>query len=172
MDVPVVDAAGSVARPESARDSPVAAGFARCCAAVVLRLPWGLSRVVPPTLLGFALINGSTFAFDILLLTALHGGLGLPVAVSVTLAYACALGLAFVLNRVLNFRSHAPVGRQAGLYLVVVATNYVALVLGVGAGLTALGVDYRLSRLLAGACEAVFMYCALRWVIFRGERRR
>lgn len=148
----------------------MADGFARFCAAVVGRLPFGLSAVVPPTLLGFALINGSTFGFDLLLLTALHGGLGLPVALSVTLAYGCALTLAFVVNRVFNFRSHAPVGRQAVLYVVAVAINYAAFVLGVGAGLTELGVSYQLARILAGLCEAAFMYSALRWVIFRRGR--
>jgi hypothetical protein len=37
----------------------------------------------------------------------------------------------------------------------------------VGSGLAALGVDYRLARLAAGACEAVYMYAAMRWVVFR-----
>ena len=94
--------------------------------------------------------------------------MGLPVWLSVTAAYICAFGLSFVLNRTFNFHSHAPVGRQAVVYVVVVVINYVAFILGVGSGLTALGLEYHLSRLLAGACEAVYMYCAMRWVVFRG----
>ncbi|GAA1854459.1 GtrA family protein [Myceligenerans crystallogenes] len=165
-------ASEKVAEPGGPRDSAAAARFARFCEAVTRRLPFGLSRVVPPTLLGFAIINGSTFSFDLLLLTALRSGLGWPVEVAFTIAYSCALALAYVLNRIFNFRSHAPVGKQAVLYVVAVVINYVALVLGVGAGLAGLGVPYQLSRLLAGLCEAAFMYCAMRWVIFRGERGR
>ncbi|MGW4770411.1 GtrA family protein [Nocardia sp. NPDC004278] len=145
------------------------AGFSRWCAAVVARLPWGLNRLVAPTFLGFALINGFTFGVDLALLTALHGGLGLPVWLAVTVAYVCAFGLSFVLNRTFNFHSHAPVGRQAAVYVLVVIVNYLAFILGVGSGLTALGLEYHLSRLLAGACEAVYMYSAMRWVVFRGR---
>ena len=81
---------------------------------VVRWLPFGLSKIVAPSLLGFALINGFTFAVDLVLLTALRSGMGLPVPVAFTVAYVLAFGLSFVLNRALNFRSHAPVGPQAG----------------------------------------------------------
>lgn len=141
--------------------------FADAMAAVVRRLPFGLSEVVPPSLLGYAIINGSTFAIDLSLLTLFHGGLGWPVPASITLSYATASGLSYVLNRVLNFRSHAPAGRQLGVYVVVVATNYLALVLGVGAGLSALGLNYQLARIAAACCEGVYMYVAMRWLVFR-----
>ncbi|WP_158892347.1 GtrA family protein [Amycolatopsis anabasis] len=145
--------------------------FARACAAVVRRLPFGLDRLVAPSFLGFCVINGFTFGVDLALLTLLHGGLGLPVAVSVTVAYLCAFGLSFVLNRSMNFRSHAPVGRQAVLYAIAIGVNYVAFILGVGAGLAALGLQYHLSRILAGACEGVFMYSVMRWIVFADRNR-
>ncbi|MDO3647095.1 GtrA family protein [Nocardia mangyaensis] len=148
----------------------VADRFTRWCEAVVARLPWGLDSVVAPTLLGFGLINSFTFGVDLLLLTALHGGLGVPIASAITLAYVVAFGLAFVLNRTFNFHSHAPMGKQAAVYAVVVLVNYLAFILGVGSGLTALGVDYHLARLGAGACEAVYMYSAMRWIVFRRRR--
>lgn len=141
--------------------------FTRWCEVVVARLPWGLNRLVPPTLLGFALINGGTFGVDLILLTIFHGWWGLPVWLAVTVGYICAFALSFVLNRTFNFHSHAPVGRQAAIYVVVVAINYATFILGVGTGLTGLGLEYHLSRLLAGGCEAVFMYSAMRWVVFR-----
>ncbi|MEV3960003.1 GtrA family protein [Nocardia sp. NPDC050193] len=141
--------------------------FARWCGAVVARLPWGLDRVVAPTFLGFALINSFTFGVDLLILTGMRSGLGLPGWLSVSVGYVCAFALAFSLNRRLNFRSHAPAGGQAAVYTVVVLINYLAFILGVGAGLAALGVQYHLSRMLAGACEAVYMYSALHWVVFR-----
>jgi hypothetical protein len=50
---------------------------------------------------------------------------------------------------------------------VVVVVNYLAFILGVSSGLAAIGVHYQLSRLAAGSCEAVYMYCAMRWVVFR-----
>ncbi|NMN93435.1 GtrA family protein [Nocardiaceae bacterium YC2-7] len=141
--------------------------FAAFCSAVVRVLPFGLNRIVAPTLLGFAIINGFTFAVDLALLTVFHGWLNWPVPVAVTTAYVLAFGLSFVLNRTFNFRSHAPVGRQAELYAVVVAINYAAFILGIGSGLAAVGVEYHVARLIAGACEAVFMYSAMRWVVFR-----
>jgi hypothetical protein len=49
----------------------------------------------------------------------------------------------------------------------VVVVNYLAFILGVSSGLTALGVEYHLARVVAGACEAVYVYSAMRWVVFR-----
>ena len=141
--------------------------FGALCRAVVRVLPLGLSRVVAPTFLGFCLINGCTFGVDLALLTVFHGLLGWPVWLAITVAYACAFGLSFALNRTFNFHSHAAVGIQLALYIVAIGVNYAAFLLGVGAGLTALGVKYHVSRLLAGACEGVFMYAVMRWVIFR-----
>ncbi|WP_406601476.1 GtrA family protein [Lentzea miocenica] len=137
---------------------------------VVRRLPFGLAKVVAPSFLGFALINGCTFGIDLLLLAFFRGGLGLPVPIAFTIAYVLAFGLSFVLNRALNFRSHAPVGPQAGLYAVAILINYLAFILGVGSALTEIGLQYLLSRVVAGACEAAFMYSVMRWVIFRDTR--
>ncbi|RDI63458.1 GtrA family protein [Nocardia pseudobrasiliensis] len=141
--------------------------FHRWCELVVARLPFGLARLIAPTFLGFALINSCTFGIDLLLLTLLHTGLRLPVPIAVTVAYACAFALSYLANRTLNFRSHAAVGPQVAVYVVVVVVNYLAFILGVSTVLSALGVDYRLARIVAGGCEAVYMYCAMRWVVFR-----
>ena len=141
--------------------------FHRICVAVVAALPFGLDSVVAPTFLGFVAINGFTFGVDLLLLSGLHAGLGLPVPVAVTVAYACAFSLSYYLNRTMNFQSHAPVGPQFAVYVVLVVVNYLAFILGVSSALTALGLDFRLARILAGCCEAVYMYSAMRWVVFR-----
>jgi putative flippase GtrA len=137
---------------------------------VVRWLPFGLFRVVAPSFLGFALINGFTFGIDLLLLTLFRSGLGLPVPIAFTIAYVLAFGLSFVLNRALNFRSHAPVGPQAGLYAVAILINYLAFILGVGSALTEIGLQYHLSRIVAGACEGAFMYSVMRWIIFRDTK--
>ena len=141
--------------------------FHRFCVAVVARLPLRLNSLVAPTFLGFALINGLTFGVDLLLLSGLHAGLHMPIPIAVTVAYVCAFTLSYSLNRTMNFQSHAPVGPQFLVYVVVVVVNYLAFILGVSSALTALGVDFRLARTLAGCCEAVFMYSAMRWVVFR-----
>jgi len=141
--------------------------FHTVCGAVVSRLPFGLSSVVAPTFLGFCLINSFTFGVDLIILTGLRDGFGLPVPVAVTIAYACAFALSYGLNRTFNFRSHAPVGPQVAVYVVVIIVNYLAFILGVSSGLAAVGVQYQLARMVAGGCEAVYMYCAMRWVVFR-----
>jgi putative flippase GtrA len=141
--------------------------FHRFCVAVVARLPFGLSSIVAPTFLGFVLINSFTFGVDLVLLTLLHGWLGAPLPIAVTVAYAGAFTLSYYLNRTMNFRSHAPVGPQFAVYVVVVVINYLAFILGVSNGLAALGVEYHIARIAAGACEAVYMYSAMRWVVFR-----
>lgn len=140
--------------------------FHRACEAVAGRLPFGLSSVVAPTFLGFCVINGFTFCVDLTILTSLHS-LGAPVPLAVTVAYACAFGLSYVLNRTFNFQSHGAVGPQVGIYVVVVVVNYLVFILGVSSGLSALGVQYQLSRVVAGVCEAAYMYSAMRWVVFR-----
>jgi putative flippase GtrA len=135
-------------------------------AAIAGRLPLGLNRVVSARLLGFAVISAITFGLDLALLTMFHGGLGWPLPVGVSAAYVLASGLGYLLNRTLNFRSHGAVGPQLTLYAAVVTVNFLALILGVSTGLAALGLDYRLARLAAAACECVYMYSALRWLVF------
>ena len=141
--------------------------FGAATAAAVRRLPWELSNVIPPSLLGFSVINGFTFGVDLTLLTVLHSWVTLPLWLSITVAYTCAFGLSYVLNRAFNFRSHAAAGPQVAVYVVVVVVNYLAWILGVGTGLAALGVEYHVARVVAGVCEGVYMYCAMRWVVFR-----
>lgn len=141
--------------------------FHRLCEVVVARLPFGLNSLVAPTFLGFVVINSCTFAFDLVLLTLLHGGLGIALPIAVTVAYACAFTASYFLNRILNFRSHAAVGPQLAVYVVVVVVNYLAFILGVSSVLAAIGVEYHVARIAAGACEAIYMYSAMRWVVFR-----
>lgn len=141
--------------------------FHRLCEVVVARLPFGLDSIVAPTILGFVVINGFTFAVDLALLTLMHGRLGVALPVAVTVAYACAFTLSYFLNRILNFRSHGAVGPQFAVYVLVVVVNYLAFILGVSSGLAAIGVEYHVARIVAGVCEAVYMYSAMRWLVFR-----
>ncbi len=147
-------------------------GFRRACARISHVLPFGLDAVVPAQLVGFLLINTTTFAVDLALLALLRRGPHWPVPVAITVAYGSAFGLAFVLQRWLNFPSRRAVGRQFVLYVLAVALNYLIMILGVGAGLASLGVPLPVARLVAGIGEAIFMYSALRWVVFAAAPRR
>lgn len=141
--------------------------FANAMTAISRRLPFGLSAVVPPNVVGYLLINGCTFGLDLLLLTTFHGGLRVPLPIAVTLSYAIASLVSYTCNRILNFRSHGNVGTQLPLYVVILTINYLAFILGLVDGLAALGVEYQLARILAACCEGVFLYCCMRWLVFR-----
>jgi putative flippase GtrA len=86
--------------------------FRRACAAVVGLLPGPLRRVVAPSMVGFALVNGFTFAVDLVLLSLLIEGLDVPLWAGVSVAYGTASTLSFLLNRWLNFDPERPVGVQ------------------------------------------------------------
>lgn len=145
--------------------------FGRVVLALWHLLPGPLRRRVPVSFVGFALINGFTFSVDLTLLALLYRGVGLPHPVAITIGYVVAFGLAFVLNRRFNFHAHGPVAGQAGRWVLVVLVNYVALVLGLGSGLIAVGVPFLLARVVAAAAEAVWMYSTMRWWVFAGHRR-
>jgi putative flippase GtrA len=138
--------------------------------AVTRRLPFGLAGVVPPSVVGYLLINLCTFFLDLSLLAAFHGGLRWPVPVAVTLSYGTASMVSYAANRVLNFRSHGALGRQLPLYLAVMVSNYLMFVLGLTSGLAAAGVYYELARVIAAVCEGVYLYCCMRWIVFRDAK--
>jgi putative flippase GtrA len=121
-------------------------------------------------MLRYLVISAFTFALDLVLLTVVHGSLGWPLPVAVTIGYAVALSVNYLLNRVLNFRSREPIGPESLRYAGAVAINFGVVLLGVTTGLAAAGVPYQGARVAAGACEGVFMYCAMRWFVFAVAR--
>jgi putative flippase GtrA len=138
--------------------------------AISRRLPFGLSEVVAPSMVGYLLINLCTFFVDLGLLGLFHGHFRWPIPIAVTLSYGTASLISYVLNRILNFRSHENLGRQFPLYVAVSVSNYLVFVLGLTDLLSAVGVYYELSRVLAACCEGVYLYCMMRWVVFRDTR--
>src|SRR6201996_7381916 len=144
--------------------------YAALMVAITRRLPFGLDQLIAPSMLGYLLINLCTFFIDLALLGLFHGHFRWPVAAAVTLSYGTASVVRYVLNRVLNFRSHEDVGRQFPVYLAVSVSNYLVFVLGLTDLLSAVGVYYELSRVIAACCEAVYLYCMMRWVVFRDSR--
>ena len=143
------------------------ARYAAAMAAITRRLPFGLSEVVEPNMLGYLLINLCTFCIDLGLLGLFHGKEKLPIPVAVTFSYGTASLISYILNRVFNFRSHAEVGRQLPVFVAVSASNYLIFVLGFTDLLATVGVYYELARVIAACCEGVYLYCMMRWVVFR-----
>jgi putative flippase GtrA len=146
------------------------ARFAAVTTAITRRLPFGLSEVVAPSMVGYLMINLCTFFIDLGLLGVFHGHFRWPIPLAVTLSYGTASLISYVANRILNFRSHENVNRQFPVYVAVSASNYLIFVLGLTDLLSAVGVYYELSRVLAACCEAVYLYCMLRWVVFRDTK--
>lgn len=143
------------------------ARFAAAMTAVTRALPFGLSRVVAPSVVGYLLINLCTFALDLGLLALFHGTLRLPLPAAVTLSYGTAGVVSYVANRIFNFRSHGSVERQVPVYVAVMASNYFVFVLGLTNLLAVAGVYYEIARILAACCEGVYLYCCMRWLVFR-----
>jgi putative flippase GtrA len=143
------------------------ARFAAAMTAVTRKLPFGLARVVAPSVVGYLLINLCTFFIDLSLLAIFHGTLRWPVPVAVTLSYGTAGMISYIANRTLNFRSHGSLGRQLPVYVLIMVSNYLIFVLGVTTGLTAAGLYYELSRVTAATFEGVYLYCCMRWIVFR-----
>lgn len=152
-----------------ASDRTVAAAFAAAVGRLHGLLPGVLARI-PETFIGFALINGFTFAVDLTLLWVGHGVLRVPYPIAVTLSYGLASVLAFVLNKVLNFRAHGNTAVQSTRYLVVVASNYLIWILAFSTLLEWAGVQYQVSRIVAACCEGIYIYLLVRWWVFRPAR--
>jgi putative flippase GtrA len=136
------------------------------------RLPARWRRFLPKDLVGFAMLGTFTFLIDLALLTLMKEKTSLPTPVDVGASYIGAFSLNFLLNRTLNFRSHAPVGGQALKFAIVSACDF-GFTVGITTGLTdGAGLAFPIARLLAAAGVAVFTFSCARWWVFRDVRRR
>lgn len=164
----MTDAPSPTAAPARAGRSTLAADrFERLRDRAHRLLPGWARQLVPATAVGFAAISSFTYAVDLALLAVLFDVVGLPYPLAVTIGYVTAFALAFVLNRWLNFRSHGSVTRQSGRYVLTAVSNYLLFILLLSSTLEALGVQFLVARLVAGACEAVYMYLMMRFFVFR-----
>lgn len=131
-------------------------------------LPSHIRRFLPQTFIGFAIINSSTFLLDLVLLSFSTRGLRWPYPVAVSVSFAVAASVAFVLNKVLNFRAHGQIGRQSGKYVLVLVSNFVIWLLGFSTLLNYIGTPPEIARVSAGLCEGVYIYLLSRlWVFHR-----
>lgn len=143
------------------------AWFADAMAAVTRVLPFGLSRIVAPSVVGYAIINLCTFFLDFALLALFKGQFRIPLPIAVTLSYGTAGVASYLANRVFNFRSEAAAGKQFPVYVAVMVVNYVVFVEGLTNFLAASGVYFLASRFIAACVEGVYLYCCMRWLVFR-----
>lgn len=144
--------------------------FAAAMTAVARVLPFGLSRIVSPSDVGYLLISLATFLLNLVLLALFHGTLRMMLPLAVTLAFAIAAVVNYVANRVLNFRSHGAVGRQFLMFVLVEVSNYLIFVLALTDLLAAVGVYYELARVISACGEGIYLYCGMRWLVFRDTR--
>ena len=131
-------------------------------------IPRQIRRFLPPTFIGFAIINSSTFLLDLVLLSFSTRGLRWPYPVAVSVSFAVAASVAFVLNKLLNFRAHGQIGRQSGKYVLVLVSNFVIWLLGFSTLLNYIGTPPEIARVSAGLCEGLYIYLLSRlWVFHR-----
>jgi putative flippase GtrA len=90
---------------------------------------------------------------------------------STLVRYLLISAFTFVLDLVLLTLVHSGLGWPLPVALTLgYAVALTIVLLGVTTGLAAAGVPYQVARILAGGCEGIFMYCAMRWFVFRTTR--
>lgn len=151
-------------------DSPAAQRFARFTERIRELLPQPLQRVIPVTFIGYAIINGSAFALDMLFLSIIARIVELPYSVSFSIGYALASIYAFFLNRWLNFREHGDLGKQSGKYTFVIVSNYLIWIVGFASLLDLWGVQIQVARVIAACLEGIYIYLLLRLWVFPRHR--
>jgi putative flippase GtrA len=129
-------------------------------------LPLRVRGIVSRELVGYTIISMATFGLDLLLLATFRHRFHMPVPLAVSVAYMVGFAANYVLNRALNFHSHAPVGGQVLRYCVVAVADFVQII-GVTSGLVMLGCDLRLARMVSGTCLGLVTYVAYRKWVFR-----
>lgn len=122
--------------------------------------------MVPRELGGYTIISLVTFVLDMSLLALLRHRMDLPLSLAVAISYIVGFTLNYILNRTLNFQSHAPLPGQLMRYCIVVVGDFVETV-GVTIGLAGLGLEVRASRMIAGAVVGLMTFFLYRYWVFR-----
>lgn len=151
-------------------DGRAALAFARLTRRIHDALPGMLQRVLPVTFIGYAIINGSSFVLDMVILSVIGTFWHIPYGLLFSIGYGIACVYAFILNRWLNFREHGDLGKQTSKYAFVIVSNYVIWILGFGTLLGILGVQLQVARVTAACIEGLYIYLLLRFWVFPRKR--
>jgi putative flippase GtrA len=116
----------------------------------------------------FLVVGVLSYAADIAVLYVAHGRAHLALWLATSIAYACGLLANFALNRVVTFRSTAPLHRQMGRYAALLVANYL-VTLALVTGLTAAGLPYLGSKTICVALLAIVNFAAYRHWVFSDD---
>jgi putative flippase GtrA len=116
----------------------------------------------------FLTTGGLTFAVDITMLKVLHGVLDVNLVLATAIAFACAFAVNFTLSRQWAFVSGQgdAAHRQMVRFIALVGVNLVTTV-AIVAGLSAIGLNYLIAKVVATALNATGNYLAYRYWVFR-----
>lgn len=156
---------------QHSEDGRAALWFARLTRSIHEALPPALSKLLPITFIGYAIINGSSFLLDMGILTVIGTFWHMPYGLLFSIGYGLASIYAFFMNRWLNFREHGNLGTQSSKYTAVIVSNYFIWILCLGSLFGYLGVQLQLARFMSACVEGIYVYLMLRfWVFPRGQR--
>jgi len=132
------------------------------------KLPSSL-RFITPEFVGFVVLGTFTFGIDMAILASMHTWApAVPLPVDVAFGYLCAFGINYVLNRTMNFKSHAPVGGQLAKFVVITLADLGFTTLAT-TWLADVGVPFAVARVAAACCVGLFTYVGARFWVFRKE---
>jgi len=115
----------------------------------------------------YVVIGGTTFAFDFLLLVALHGVLGINVLVAASISYWTSIAFNFIANRFWTFgATETHIAKHALAYSVLLGFNYLFTLAFIGTS-THFGLHYTIAKILAVAVQIPWTYYAYKRIIFR-----
>lgn len=119
------------------------------------------------TALRFALTGGVTFLVDLGCLRVLHGSLGVPLAPAAVISFGIAFLVNFVGSRHFTFPDarDGRARRQLLRYGLLVGLN-LASTLAIVVGLSSVGLNYLLAKVVAAAVNAVANFFAYRHWVF------
>lgn len=115
----------------------------------------------------YALVGGSTLAFDLALLAAITEFTPIPLAVSTPGAFLVAVSLNYLISRRFVFRGTRRRLRRGYVYFIGIALAGAAATTLLTTGFAALGLYYLAARLMAACCVGAGNYLANLYWNFR-----
>jgi putative flippase GtrA len=116
-------------------------------------------------ILKYVVVGGSTFLIDLGLLILLREVAHVAILLATTISYWASIAFNFFTNRAWTFQAQARLRRHALPYVLLLLTNYVVTI-GLVGGLSHLGVNYAIAKVLAVGVSMSWTYIAYKKLIF------